>query len=143
MEIIEILVAILTIIWSIINIILFFKIWEMTNNVKEIHDWIIEDRFKKQTSRYENSPKFTPNSVMVLEDLLEETVQTKSFNKKLNKGDKVTIIGYGTCTFEGLWEGKYAFYPVNTKNLPSSPYLVRDVEPYLLIPENKLTSVIE
>ncbi len=55
---------------------------------------------------------------------------------------KVTIAEYGTCTFEGVWEGKYAFYPDNKTDLPNSPYLVNDVEPYLLIPKNKLTSVI-
>lgn len=38
----EALIAIITIVWSILGIILFFKIWGMTNNVKEIHDWLME-----------------------------------------------------------------------------------------------------
>lgn len=138
----EALIAIITIIWSILGIILFFKIWGMTNHVKEIHDWLMEDRLKKQSSSGENPTKFTPHSEKEFEDLSEEAIPTKSINFNFKKGEKVTITEYGICTFEGVWEGKYAFYPENKTNLPNSPYLVKDVEPYLLIPKNKLTSVI-
>ena len=138
----EALIAIITIIWSILGIILFFKIWGMTNNVKEIHDWLMEDRFKKQISNGENPPIFTPHSEREYEELSEEAIATNPYRGDLKKGDKVTIAEYGTCTFEGVWEGKYAFYPENKTDLPNSPYLVNDVEPYLLIPMNKLTSVI-
>ena len=114
----------------------------MTNNVKEIRDWLIEDRIKKQRSNAENPPMFTPHSEKEYEELSEEATATKPFSGHLNKGDKVTIVEFGTCTFEGVWEGKYAFCPENKTVLPNSPYLVNDVEPYLLIPMNKLTSVI-
>ena len=109
----------------------------MTNNVKEIHDWLMEDRLKKQSSSGENPTKFTPHSEKEFEDLSEEAIPTKSINFNFKKGEKVTIIEYGICTFEGVWEGKYAFYPENKTNLPNSPYLVKDVEPYLLIPKNR------
>lgn len=139
----EILIAIITIAWSILGIILFFKIWGMTNNVKEIHDWLMEDRIKYQRYNGENPPSLTPHSEKEFEHLSEEAVSTDAYNGKLHKGDKVTIAQYGTCLFEGVWEGKYAFYPENKIDLPKSPYLVNDVEPYLLIPKNKLNSVIE
>lgn len=131
-----------TIIWSILGTILFLKIWGMTNNVKEIHDWLMEDKFKKERSSVQNPPKFTPYSEKRYEGLSEEAVPNKPFSGDLKKGDKVSIAEYGICTFEGMWEGKYAFYPENNTDLPLSAYLVNDVEPYLLIPKNKLTSVL-
>lgn len=114
----------------------------MTNNVKEIHDWLMEDKFKEHKANVDNSPSFTPHSESELKELLEAAVPTPSFNGNLKKGDKVSIVEYGTCSFEGIYQGKYAFYPENTNDLPNSPFLVNDVKPYLLIPRNKLGSVI-
>ena len=138
----EALIAIITIVWSVLGIILFFKIWGMTNNVKDIHDWLMEDRFKREKSSIEEIPDFTPHSERIFDELSKEAVQTKPFKGNLKKGDKVTIAEYGTCTFEGVWQGKYAFYPEDKTELPKSPYLVDDVEPYLLIPQNKLGNLI-
>ncbi len=138
----EILIAIITIVWSILGIILFFKIWGMTNNVNDIHNWIMEERLKTQRYSRVYPPSFTPHSERGYEDLSSEAIPTKPFNGNLKKGDKVTIAEYGTCTFEGVWQGKYAFYPLDTSDLPKSPYLVNDVEPYLLIPADKLGNLI-
>lgn len=137
-----IITAIITIVWSILGIILFLKIWRMTNNVKEIHDWLMGDRFINLLSSNENPPRGTAHSEKVFDKLSDEAISSNPFNEELKKGDKVTIADYGTCTFEGVWEGKYAFYPENKTDLPSSPYLINDVEPYLLIPQTKLTSMI-
>lgn len=138
----EVLIAVITVIWSILGIILFFKIWGMTNNVKDIHDWLMESKLKEQKSNEEISPSFTPHSKIDLAELSEAAVPTPSFNGNLKKGDKVSIVEYGTCTFEGIYQGKYVFYPENNIDLPNSPFLVNDVEPYLLIPKNKLDSII-
>ena len=125
----EIILAIISLFWSILGMILFFKIWKMTNNVKEIHDWLKEDRLKKQRSSGGNPPS------PVLRSETEELPEENSVISNLKKGEKVTIADYGICTFEGVWSGKYAFYPENKTELPSSPYLINDVEPYLLIPK--------
>lgn len=136
----EAIIAIVTIIWSILGIILFFKIWGMTNNVKEMRDFILRNNY---INNGENSkPQFTPPSEKEFAELAEEAVPTKPFNHNLKKGDKVSVQEYGVCTFEGIWQGKYAFYPEITEDLPKSPYLVNDSEPYLLIPQNKLDKLI-
>lgn len=138
----EALIEIISIIWSVLGIILFFKIWGMTNNVKEIHDWILENKYKNTDHKVENSQTFTSPSERDFEEPSGEAVNTKPFSGNLKKGDLVTIAKFGTCRFEGIWQGKYAFYPENSAELPKSPYLVNDVEPYLLIPANKLETLI-
>ena len=138
----EALIAIITIIWSVLGIILFFKIWGMTNNVKEIHDWILENKYNNTSHKVENSQCFTAPSERGFEELSDEAVKTMPFSGNLKKGDLVTIVKFGTCRSEGIWQGKYAFYPESSKELPNSPYLVNDMEPYLLIPANKLGELI-
>lgn len=135
--IMEAFISIIIIGWSILGIILFFKIWGMTNNVKEIHDKFMGDKLKKQ-----HLPNFTPYSERGYDELEQEAIKTRPSNGKLKKGDKVTIVEYGTCIFEGVWQGQYAFYPENKTDLPKSLYLVDDEEPYLLIPYDKLEKLI-
>lgn len=60
----------------------------------------------------------------------------------LKKGDVITIPEFGDCKFEGVWDDKYAFYPLESTDLPKSPYLVNGEKPYLLIPQNKLLEII-
>lgn len=55
--------------------------------------------------------------------------------------DIVVIQGYGECVYEGIYKNKHAFYPKNTENLIDSPYLVRDVEPYLLLSIDELSAI--
>ena len=37
------LVYVIMVVWGVLNIILFFKIWSMTNDVKELKDYIINN----------------------------------------------------------------------------------------------------
>ena len=48
----EVLTVILALVWSILCIILFFKVWKMCNNVQKIKDYLIEDLIRKN---YESS----------------------------------------------------------------------------------------
>lgn len=138
----ETLIVIITIVWSVLGFILFFKIWGMTNNIKEMHDWFLENRSKNLLNKEVCSQSCTSLSEKGFEGLSEEAIRTNPISINLKKGDMVTIAEFGTCRFEGIWQGKYAFYPENSANLPYSPFLVNDMEPYLLIPANKLGSLI-
>ena len=57
--------SILAIIWSILCIVLFFKIWGMTNDIKDIKDYIVNTRKKRL-----NENKFNIGDV-VLSDSYE------------------------------------------------------------------------
>ena len=43
MEGFSIFILILSIVWSVLSIVLFFKVWEMTNDVREIKNKILYD----------------------------------------------------------------------------------------------------
>ena len=63
-------IIIVSIIWGILNLILFFKIWGMTNDVSEL---------KKIISRYINNQETTAES-------------EKSSGDKIKKGDKILYL---------------------------------------------------
>lgn len=139
----EIIIAITAVIWSVLGIILFFKIWNMTNNVKEIHDWLITDRYQNQITKEIDLQNPTKSSrSRSIREYPGEKLKIERFTNNLKKGDLVTITKFGTCRFKGIWQGKYAFYPESITDLPESPYLVNDVEPYILIPGNELGDII-
>lgn len=72
-----------------------------------------------------------------------KTQEPKSVeNIGIKPKDIVIIQGYGECVYEGIFKNKHAFYPQNTENLIDSPYLVRDVEPYLLLSVDELSTII-
>lgn len=54
----EVFLSILALTWGVLNIILFFKIWEMTSDVKAIKDY-----FVKNNDNVVNKPVFTDNVV--------------------------------------------------------------------------------
>lgn len=45
----EILLAVISIIWTILSIILFFKVWGMCNDVSDILDILVDNKQDKQT----------------------------------------------------------------------------------------------
>ncbi len=49
----DVFLSILAIIWSILCLILFFKIWAMTNNVQEIRDFIIDGKKPEEIKKPE------------------------------------------------------------------------------------------
>ena len=55
MEGISIFISILAIVWSILCLILFFKIWGMTNNVQEIRDFIIDGKKPETIKKLEKN----------------------------------------------------------------------------------------
>ncbi len=119
---------------AVLSIILFYKIWKMTNDVAEIHDEILNRRVNLGSpSTFPPTPTNNQHAATVASQ-----ASAKFQTPNLKKGDKVTLKGYGVCTFEGIWDGKYGFYPIKTDNLPSSPFLVEGAEPYLLIPVKNL-----
>lgn len=124
----------MSLVWTVLNIILFFKIWKMTDDVAEIHDEILNRRVNVGSpATLPPTPTNSPHAATVAPQASAE-FQTPN----LKKGDKVTLKWYGVCTFEGIWDGKYGFYPIKTDNLPPSPFLVEGAEPYLLIPLKNL-----
>ena len=57
----EILLTIIGIIWTILSIILFFKVWGMCNNVSTILDILVDNKQEKQTyKRRENKKGVKP-----------------------------------------------------------------------------------
>ncbi|WP_033147822.1 hypothetical protein [Prevotella sp. P6B1] len=95
MELFDGFFSIIMAVWAILNIILFFKIWGMTNDVKELKDYIIGNNFVKSTSseigisseiqseEETELPKSDPNSLKI-----GDRVRHNKYNK-----DKIMIIG--------------------------------------------------
>ncbi len=50
MEGFSIFISILAIVWSILSIILFFKVWGMTNDVKELKQYFLKSENQKMSS---------------------------------------------------------------------------------------------
>lgn len=87
----EIFAYILTFIWSILCLILFFKIWGMTNNVeqltKEVHELKIAIAHERQ-----DRPQTQPQKI-VLEK--EEQKKEEAITHNFKMGDYVTHKKYG------------------------------------------------
>ena len=50
----ESLIAIISIVVGVLNIILFFKIWGMTNNVNEIRNLLVDSKERKKNQTKSN-----------------------------------------------------------------------------------------
>lgn len=81
MELFDGILSIILAVWAILNIILFFKIWGMTNDVKELKDYIIGNNFANS-----NSSEIGISSEIQSE---EETELPKSDPNSLKTGDRV------------------------------------------------------
>ena len=113
----------------VLFIILIVKFWNMANDVRDI----------KNFQMYGNSN----NSQKTIE---RKTAPGPTFNgidiDSLKKGDRYVLGKLGVCSYEGMFEGKYGFYPVKgTQIVKSSPYFRDDTEPYYLIPGEKFKEV--
>ena len=60
MEGFSVLIAIVSIVWGVLSIILFFKVWEMTNDIKEIKNKFLYDTLPNQ-QKVKELKSFTVN----------------------------------------------------------------------------------
>ena len=98
METILNIVSIIIIVFGILQIILFFKVWGMTNNVSEMKN-MMEQFLKKD---FQDKDKFEPTTSNITNNIEPDKEDFPS-NTKFCKGDiviykpenmKLTVIGY-------------------------------------------------
>nr|DAZ44138.1 MAG TPA: hypothetical protein [Caudoviricetes sp.] len=94
------IVSIIIIVFGILQIILFFKMWGMTNNVSEMKN-MMELFLRKNFNLKENIDKEAPQDIST--DNIEFDKENFPLNSKFNKGDivlylpektKLIVIGY-------------------------------------------------
>lgn len=92
-------ISIIIIVFGILQIILFFKLWGMTNNVSEMKN-MMELFLRKDFQRKGNLDESTPSNIT---DNIEFDKENFPSNTKFNKGDivlyipentKLIVIGY-------------------------------------------------
>ena len=88
----ETFILILSIVWSILCLVLFFKIWGMTNDVKKILETI--------TPKQEYA---TPTDVVRPKNVAKDKCI-------LIKGDAIAT-DLGNFSYYGIYDGKHALYP--------------------------------
>lgn len=127
----------LAIVWTLLCIILFFKIWGMTNNVKKILDIL---------SRNQN--KVTTTGLSLDYDIrhIEESGIAKNDNI-LATGKKL-ITKYGILEYFGIFQGKHSLYPVDyetRERISNHPTAVSDNsgEIYLALTDDEFSSLVD
>lgn len=123
-----------------LNIILIVKFWAMAEDVKAMREMMergdVRDGIHSHPAgvppTMRNEPEPAPMPVRKV-----PSVQKAISKDGLKKGNNYDLGNLGICTYEGMYEGKYGFYPVG-KIDKNSPYFRDDVEPYYLIPESEL-----
>ena len=83
------LVYVVMIVWSILSIILFFKVWGMTNDVRELKLFILA---KESNTTIESSKEITP---VTNTDEKVDNGFSPNPNRKIKKGDTVINICNG------------------------------------------------
>ena len=76
MTVLELILALVIIVWAILNIILFFKIWAMTNDVKKLTSYVQQLTMKVCGE-------------------IKEPEMVKPACRDFNKGDKVFVVASG------------------------------------------------
>ena len=82
---IAIIIYIIIFVWGILNIILFFKIWGMCNNVEKLYYFITEEDESEQEKSYRNQTKHGNKK-------RPSTSHVKPIQNKPNKGDKQELM---------------------------------------------------
>lgn len=132
MNILYILIMISFVGQLVLDIVLIVKFFGIAADVKAIRRKMyseIHEGFSSQNAK-------TPETVN-----LNTPLQKASSRVILTKGNSYDLGVLGICTFEGIYEGKYGFYPQGVIDRESI-YFRDDVEPYYLIPETDLDKVI-
>ena len=68
----DILYAILLIIWSVLCFVLFFKIWGMTNDIKDIKTFLLKDVLSKPECTYIGNNRFKVGDLVSTTDNEED-----------------------------------------------------------------------
>lgn len=106
----ETFISIVVIIWSILCLVLFFKLWGMTNDVKKILETITP---KKEIVK--------PTNPIKPEDMAKNECI-------MLKGDTLTT-NSGSFDYYGIYEGRHALYPTDKEtegNISDNPKAIKD-----------------
>ncbi len=106
----ETFISIVVIIWSILCLVLFFKLWGMTNDVKKILETITP---KKEIVK--------PTNPIKPEDMAKNECI-------MLKGDTLTT-NSGSFAYYGIYEGRHALYPTDKEtegNISDNPKAIKD-----------------
>lgn len=127
-----------------LNIVLIVKFWSMAGDVKAIRD--LMETGKAPGVLPTNNVGVSPSMMSVpapapMPSRKYPTAQNVHSKDDLMKGKNYNLGTLGVCTYEGMYEGKYSFYPIG-KIDRTSAYFRDDVEPYYLIPESDLGKVL-
>lgn len=117
----ETIILILAFVWSILCLILFFKIWGMTSDVAEIKE-LLKYRPVQTSSpeRHNEAPEDKPEPIEI------STEKKSELCTILKKDDIIESPKFGALKYAGEWKGKHALYPAHGQALPDSPIVVRD-----------------
>lgn len=140
----ETIFLIIALIWSILCLILFFKVWGMTSDVSEIKELLKGISYNKQVSFDETTQqdKSTENTLINVDEI-KVTDNALKKAKAFKKGDTVESPRFGTLTYYGKWNGKHALYPANGQRLIDSPFVVRNSSgDYLAVTDEEFTSLL-
>ena len=80
-------VGIIAVIWGVLNIVLFFKLWGMTNDVSEIKKFLI----RGNTYKYELASQQSDYSSVATNEVVDSSATSKS---EIKVGDKVHHMVY-------------------------------------------------
>lgn len=113
----EILIALVTLIFSVLSVVLFFKVWEMTNVVKDIKNILVDVATHTAAEANSNvnetnaTSEFQLNQLVIVKadesqfrinDIIELDGVTQVYSEKYNKYFKVSEIE----DFDKYWESK-------------------------------------
>lgn len=111
MEFFSVIITIIAFVWGILNIILFFKIWGMVNDVREMKEYFLNKGSQNELERNVNS-SMTQNNV----ELFQTTTVQVNWNHKFNIGDTVKYKENGnTLRIAQILETEYQYKCVNLK----------------------------
>ncbi len=126
----EIFYAVLTLIWCVLCVILFFKVWGMTSDVSEI---------KKMFQQYLSASMPSKSNAAKNFDSDLKITQEEVYNKLkgICQGDIIESPKYGTLKYNGIKNGKHALYPVAGQDLTSSSFCQHDSSGYYIAVTDK------
>lgn len=106
----ESFIAIVVIVWSILCLVLFFKLWGMTNDVKKILEMITPKQEDVKPANPIEPEDIAKNECLML------------------KGDVLTT-NNGKFAYYGIYEGRHALYPTDKETegkISVNPKAIKD-----------------
>lgn len=126
------LIFFVSLVFLAINVAMIIYFFSLCKNVAEIKELL---EFRLEPTKTVFSPA-APGSA-------QDDDKYEKFCESCRKGDLVELVGFGPCSYEGKWSGKYCFYPKRRKALPDSPFLINDAEPWLALPRTELKNYLK